>query len=520
MNETVINRIVSVPPARGHRITLHRRGSTQSVELTELYQQVGRVARFLADLGARRGHRIGVLAANCLEWVLLDLAGLRLGVVIAGLEHGKFDATPELLDRYRLRFLFTDQPSDTPGVRQLTEVARAAADLDSRDVPPPVTYRPEDTTTLKFTSGSTGEPKALAATVASIDGSIGAVQEMFSHRPGDNLFVFLPLSLLQQRYWIYSALRFGHDVTVTSYADSFVALRRARPTVVMGVPAFYELARRRIEAWSERAVPTPAPTGDQLRSEASRVFGGRIRYLWTGSAPADAAMLRFYDEVGLPLYEGYGLNETCIVAKNHPGAHRVGSVGRVVRGKEVLFDEDGVISVRSAHPVNVAYAHAAPGESERVFGEDGLVRTGDLGYLDGDGFLFIRGRGDDVLVLENGRKIDVRPIEEFLRGSPAIEECVLFCPNRAALVAVVSPGPGTGDEQAIAERLAEANAAFGKDFRIRRAVVARSPFSIENGLLTSQYKPRRGDILDAYRSEVEDDSGGVYPEPVRTSSEG
>src|SRR5581483_294707 len=102
------------------------------------------------------------------------------------------------------------------------------------------------------TSGSTGEPKGLAATAGSIDGSINAVQEMFEHTAADNLFVFLPLSLLQQRYWIYSALRFGHDVTVSTYEAAFPALRRAGATVVMGVPAFYETARRHIEARAPR----------------------------------------------------------------------------------------------------------------------------------------------------------------------------------------------------------------------------------------------------------------------------
>nr|WP_079039819.1 AMP-binding protein [Streptomyces prasinopilosus] len=470
---------------------------TRSLELTELYRQSVRVARYLAGLGVRRGDRIGVLAVNCLEWVLLDLAALRIGAVTAGLEPGRFAATTDLLDRYELTVLFTDEPSDVPGVRGLDQVTRAAADPDPVDAPDPVEYGRRDVTTLKFTSGSTGEPKVLAATVGSIDSSLRAVQTMFAHGPGDHLLVFLPLSLLQQRYWIYSALCFGHDVTLTTYADVFPALRRARPTVVMGVPAFFQLARRGIEARG-----------------ATAVFGDRVRYLWTGSAPADPATLRFYADVGLPLFEGYGLNETCIVAKNHPGAHREGSVGRVVPGKEVLIDADGFISVRSDHPVNVAYAYAAPGESERVFSDDGVVRTGDLGHVDEDGFLFIRGRGDDVLVLGNGRKIDVRPLEEFLRESPAVEECVLCCPNRAALVAVVSPPPGRPVvEQTIARLLAAANARFGEEVRIKRAVVADPPFSIDNGLLTSQYKPRRNRILGLYDAEIHDGSTGVHAAP-------
>jgi len=425
-------------------------------------------------------------------------------VVTAGFEPGKFPADPALLDRYELTLLFTDRPEAAqlfaaePRLRPIEEVTALAGDLDAA-VTEPVSYPPEAVTTLKFTSGSTGEPKGLAASVGSIDSSLRAVQEMFTHGPGDDIFVFLPLSLLQQRYWIYSALAYGHDVTVSTYEAAFVMMRRVRPTVVMGVPGFFETARRHIESQSGRPVP----------EAARRLFGDRIRYLWTGSAPASAAMLRFFTDNGLPIFEGYGLNETCIVSKNHPGASRAGSVGKVLPGKRVLIDADGVVSVASDHPVNVRYEYAAPGESERVFGTDGVVRTGDLGYLDEDGYLFIRGRADDVIVLDNGKKVIVRPIEEQFRTSPAIAQCVVYCPTQTHLVAVVSPA-GEPDVAAVTAHLARTNEVLAPDERIRRVVVVGEPFSIDNGLLTSQYKPRRAEIFNRYQAEIMASGEGVY----------
>jgi long-subunit acyl-CoA synthetase (AMP-forming) len=509
MTTEVVNRIVAGPPAPGHRIALLRMAAEESLDLTDLYARSATVARHLRGLGVAPGDRIGILAANSLAWVLLDLAALRLKAVTAGFEPGKFMADPALLERYRLRLLFTDQPAGTgsaevAGIRPIEEISRVA-DTPTPEAAtlPPVRYAPGDVTTLKFTSGSTGQPKALAATVGSIDSSLSAVQQMFAHGPGDDLFVFLPLSLLQQRYWIYSALCWGHDVTISTYEAAFVALRRARPTVVMAVPGFYETARKHIEAQARRS-------GEAVPVAARRVFGDRIRYLWTGSAPARPAMLRFFIDAGLPIYEGYGLNETCIVTKNHPGAHREGSVGRVLPGKEVLFDAGGVISVRSAHPVNTRYEYAAPGESERVFGPDGTVRTSDLGYLDEDGFLFVRGRADDVIVLDNGRKVLVRPIEEHMRASPAIEECIVFCPAQTDLVAVVSPAQEPPDVAAIAAHLARTNAAVEPDERISRVVVAQPRFGRENDTLTSQYKPKRNVILDLYRSEIQDSQRGIH----------
>lgn len=530
---SVINHIVANRPAAGHRISFFRLGGTDSLELTELYDSAGRLALALRELGTRRGDRIGILAANCLEWMVLDLAALRLGAVTVGFDPAKFAvADPALLDRYGLRLLFTDRAEGerAEGGREDGEradgeraadtriralggpggVGRMAAGQDAGRSPDPVVYTPQDVTSLKLTSGSTGEPKTLTASVGSIDSDLLAVQEMFAHGPGDDLFVFLPLSVLQQRYWTYSALRFGHSVTISTYEAAFPAMRQTRPTVVMGVPGFFEAAKKHIEA---RVGGPGSGDGSAERSAAERLFGDRVRYLWTGSAPAGAGTLRFFRRLGLPIFEGYGLNETCIVAKNHPGAHREGSVGRVLPGKRVLLDADGVIHVRSEYPVCRGYEQAPPGASEEVFAADGTVRTNDIGHLDEDGFLHIRGRADDAIVLGNGRKIAVRPLEERLRASPAVEECVVFCPDETHLVAVVSPAGGAAgpaEEEAITEQLARINVEFEAEERIDRVVVARGGFTVENGLLTSQLKPRRGRILAVYHSEINDTQGRPY----------
>jgi long-subunit acyl-CoA synthetase (AMP-forming) len=211
-------------------------------------------------------------------------------------------------------------------------------------------------------------------------------------------------------------------------------------------------------------------------------------------------MLRFFIDAGLPIFEGYGLNETCIVAKNSPGAHRLGSVGKVLPGKTVLLDDDGVISVRSDHPVSTGYLYGAPADSARVFAGDGLVRTGDLGYFDEDGFLYIQGRADDVIVLDNGRKVIVRPIEERLQASPAIEACVLFCPAQTSLVAVISPATEPADEAAILAHVAASNAVLAADEQIARVVIGR--FTVADGTLSEQFKPRRAQILQRFGAEI------------------
>jgi long-chain acyl-CoA synthetase len=498
----LIHRLVTDEPRPGHTVTFARLGRTQTVPLRELHAKAGRVAAHLASLGIRRGDRIGILAGNSLEWALLDLAALRLGAVTAGLEPEKFAGRSQLVDDYDLALLFTDR--ELPGgerVRGTAEITGVAEGGGTAAAPEPVRWRPGEVTTLKFTSGSTGPAKALGATVASIDSSLAGVQEIFEHGPGDDLFVFLPLSLLQQRYWLYSAMVFGHDVTISTYEAAFWVLPLVQPTVVMGVPGFYATARRQIEARSR----------DTTAAEAVRaVLGGRIRYLWTGSAPAAPDLLRFFTDAGVPIYEGYGLNETCIATKNHPGAHRPGSVGRPLRGKRVVIEDDGVVSIVSDHPVNTRYEYAAPGDSERMFHPGGRVRTGDLGHMDDDGFLWIHGRADDVIVLDNGRKIVVRPIEERLKEHPGIDEVVLFHTGAAGLVAVVSPAAdGRHDPDALRAHLAATNQTLADDEQVTRMVLAR-PFPDEPDLLTSQFKPRRPRIFEVYRRQITDPREGIH----------
>ncbi|MCY7364779.1 MAG: AMP-binding protein [Frankiaceae bacterium] len=478
-------------PAPGNRITVARLDGTTTLDLVELWSAAGRVAAGLVDMGVGRGDRVGIMAANGLEWVLLDLAAVRIGAVVAGLEPGKFDdpqIAAGLRARHRLALVFADRPVDLSGHHPMALVMELAG--GDATAPPAVARGPREPFAVKFTSGSTGVPKSMTASTGSVEASIAGVQELFGHGPGDDLFVFLPLSLLQQRYWVYSALAFGHDVTISTYEAAFVTMGRTRPTVVMGVPAFFEAARRQIE---RRGSTTDAVRG---------LLGDRIRYLWTGSAPAAPDMIEFFTAAGVEIFEGYGLNETCIATKNAPGASRPGSVGRALPGRRIVIGDDSVVQVHSDQPVATGYDDAPAGESERIFVADGMVRTGDLGHLDEDGYLYLQGRADDVIVLGNGRKVVVRPIEESLRSSPAIGHAVLFCPTDSRIVAVVSPADPGSDPAAIHEHVARCNATSAPDEQITRVVVAAEPFTVENDLLTSQHKPRRRQISATYHHEL------------------
>lgn len=478
-----------------HRIFFRRNHTVDSLTLAELDRRARCVAGRLQMLGVRPQDRVGVLARNCLEWVVVDLACLKLGAVVAGFEPGRFDGS-RLISDYGLRLLFTESDPETADVVNIGTVHDWVTDADE-DEPLHAGYDRADIGAIKFTSGSTGMPKGLEVTVGSVNDSLSAVQEMFGHGTDDNILVFLRLALLQQRYWVYSALVNGHDITIADLDDALSMAGEVMPTVVMGVPGFYEELRTSLAP----SLPTDADL-QVRRSAILQRLGGRIRYLWTGSAPASPAVLAFFNDCGVPLLEGYGLNETCIVAKNHPGTFRLGSVGKVLPNKTVRFDRDGVLIVGSRTPVNCRYTWCAPGTNERTFLPTGEVKTYDLGRIDEDGFLYIEGRVDDIVTLSNGRNVLVRLVEERLREHPDVAECVLYGTGQEYLSAIISPTSAEPDRASLAGFVAALNTDLLPEQRIRALVLVTEPFTIDSGLLSSQFKPRRADIHRRYAEDL------------------
>jgi long-chain acyl-CoA synthetase len=495
----IVNTIALTPCTdTRHRIHFAEGGRVASFTLVELDRRAARVACHLRDLGIRARDRVGVMSRNRIEFVLLDLAVLKLGAVTAGIEPSRYEPDQVVRD-YGLALLFTEGTPEEGAVLDIAVVRSWAEDtgVDPATLPAREGYDPADVFAIKQTSGSTGVPKGIETTAASVNQSMSAVQQMFDHRDGDNLMVFLPVRYLQQRYWIYSALVNGHDVTVADRVTVLEVARATAPTVVMGVPGFYEQLKARIEAAGAPA--DPAGRRDAIQKQ----LGGRIRYLWTGSAPAGRAMLDFFNDAGVPLYEGYGLNETCIVSKNHPGAFRVGSVGKVLPHKRIRFDQDGILIVGAEYPVNIRYTWSAPGASERTYLPTGEVKTFDIGHVDDDGFLYIDGRVDDIVTLSAALNILVPVVEERLRELPEVHECAVFGDGRPFLTAVVSPATPDVDHERLARGVAALNQSLRYEQRVYAVLLAPEQFSIDNGLLNGQYKLVRARIGERYADDLD-----------------
>jgi long-chain acyl-CoA synthetase len=272
-----------------------------------------------------------------------------------------------------------------------------------------------------------------------------------------------------------------------------------------------------------------------------RKLGGRLRYAISGSATLSHEVADFVDGIGIAVYEGYGLTETSpIVAFNRPGRRRIGSVGVPIEGVTIEIDRsrgtepaEGEIVV---HGPNVMKGyHARPDENARAFTPDGGLRTGDLGYVDDDGFLFITGRIKDQYKLENGKYVMPGPLEEQLALSPYIRNVVLFGANHPYNVALVAIDPDRVREWARDHRLAvddptrdpgvidliggeldRLSAHFRSYERPRACALTEMPFTVENGMLTPTLKVKRREVESRFGAVLEQlyDRPSPAPAPV------
>ena len=318
-------------------------------------------------------------------------------------------------------------------------------------------------------------------------------------------------------------------------------IAEAGPTAFIGVPRFYEKIAEKAEeaiaelpAWQrellrramaaraeglEQADVLAAPQGFRhpiltlsdhflLRALRRRIFGPRIRFLFTGSASTPLPVKRFFAGIGLPLTEAYAMTENIIpmsVSRNSLGDG--GSVGRPLPGNDIRIDESGEILVKGA---GVFSGYLGEDEGRQRFTEAGYFRTGDEGRLDAEGRLHLTGRKSDLIKTSTGRRIPPTPIETALRAAPLVQEAVIVGNGRKCLTAVLAL-----DEEAMKGRSSQellnqlsqlvrrTNDGRANYERIAGCVVLRKGFSIDEGHLTTNLKPRRGRIEDAVAQPLE-----------------
>jgi len=547
-----------------------------SISTREFGHAVVRTALDLRTRGVERGEAVGLMAPSSPQWVIADLAILLAGGVTvpifadispANLAFELRDANIRTIIAGGDLCLAALEPhrgglASVIDVRdRIGALGRPGTNGGEEDLAPSLLselcsqIREDDLATIIYTSGSTGLPKGVELThrsvVSQVEGS--RIRFDFAEGPTDAVLSALPLAHIFERMVTYYYISRG----ISIYFVDDVKLvgdymREVRPTYMEVVPRLLEKAHAKMRAQIEaergakgaiaraaflRAERKPAETArrgpagllaDLLVYRKLRdAMGGRFRAVISGGAPLSKEMGRFFANIGLPLYEGYGLTEASpVIACNCPGANRVGTVGKAFPGVEIRVAEDGEILARGP---NIMRAYHRDGSAtEGVIDSGGWLHTGDLGSLDTEGYLTITGRKKELFKTSTGEYVSPVPIEQALCRCRLVDMALVIAEDRKYLTCLLFP-----DFEEVALRMDEVGAhrqsvedfLMGGIFRmeieehirgvnrslnhweqIRRFRVVPGRISIDGGELTPSLKIRRHLVEEKFKDLIE----GMY----------
>jgi long-chain acyl-CoA synthetase len=340
---------------------------------------------------------------------------------------------------------------------------------------------PQELASIIYTSGTTGHPKGVMLTHSNFIHNVILCQETLKMNSSDKHLSFLPLChVFERTAGHYLMVHLGATIAYAENLDTVPQnITETRPTFLLGVPRFFEKVQTRVMeavhaanplrqglfAWARelgRRKRMGEKTGpmDRLLTPIAELLvyrkfkqrlGGRLRFCVSGGAALSKEIGEFFCDLGIMIYEGYGLTETSpVISVNREGRYRFGSVGIPLRAVELKITEEGEIATRSACVMKGYYQK--PAETAEVL-KDGWFYTGDLGRLDSDGFLIITGRKKEILVTSGGKKVAPRPIEELLEKDPYILRCVLYGEGKKCISALIVPKEGPLTEHAIREKI-------------------------------------------------------------------
>ena len=569
--------VVRTYPARKELLRIRARKGWRSLTVKEFERATRETAARLAHAGVTPGDRVALFVENRPEWHVLDFACHLIAAVPVPL----YSTLPANQVRYivkdsQSRLLFVsgadrartalEACSDLPGVRVVgvdPNLAPGLECLQDLELPPP-RRRPEppplsgdDLASLIYTSGTTGEPKGVMLTHRNFVSQVNTVRDLYPITERDICMSFLPLSHVFERTVDYVFFDRGSQINYVESIERVPSqLGEIRPTIMVSVPRLYERsyikiistvqkeggAKRRLFEWALRVgreVREAEWRGERASAFArgqfavarSRVFskvlarlGGRLRFSISGGAPLARQVAEFFDIVGLPILQGYGLTETSpVIAANRLEANRLGSVGQVFPGVEVRIAPDGEILSRGPHIMRGYWGQ--PAATAETIDPEGWLHTGDVGYLDADGFLYITDRKKDIIVTSGGKNVAPQPIEGRLGATPHIATAVLIGDKFPYLTALVVPNfenveahfaakgvtalskaemaghPET--EALIAAAVKHVNSDLATHERIRRFTILPRELSLEEGELTPTMKVRRRIVNERYADRIE-----------------
>jgi long-chain acyl-CoA synthetase len=475
----------------------------ESISSQELLRRVAGLANAFVELGVKSGDRVGLFAPNCPEWHTADFAISGSGGVTVPVY---FNESPDrmsyILNHCGAQVVFIAgakqlkkflEVRDSLKEVQQVVVAGAGPDLPAdflryetliaatgpADV---AAYRlraakvlPSQLASLIYTSGTTGEPKGVMLTHTNFCSNVTDSCHELNLRPNEDVAVsFLPLAHVYGRMLDYVYIFHGCPVAYVEVVENVAqALLEVHPTVLAAVPRFFEKIYARLMEQGSKSTGTKRKIfdfamhtahesaawrcGEKSAGLAVRLkwiladklvyskiragTGGQLHTILSGGAPLSKDLCEFFWAIGIPIYQGYGLTETSpVLTSNHP-QNRSGSSGRPIRNVQIRIADDGEILAKG--PCVMQGYFNSPEATREVLSDDGWFKTGDIGYLDKDNYLFITDRKKDLLKTAAGKFVAPQPIENTLKTSPYILNAMVVGDQRKFVVALIVPNPVT-----------------------------------------------------------------------------
>ena len=560
------------------RITMSRPlgDGWQSVTAREVDEEVRATAKGLIAAGIQLGDRVAIMARTRYEWTILDFAIWYAGAVVVPIYDtssaeqidwilndsstvGIIVETPALRELVQ-----TVQPAHTKHVWVMTEdvltvLRNAGAQVSDDEIERRrAALGPDTLATLIYTSGTTGKPKGVSLTHGNFLAECGNVVQGASDlflKPGGSTLLFLPVAHVFGRMVQIGAINSGLHLAHCSDPVGRLPIDLAsfKPTFVLAVPRIFEKiyngAEARAEAAGKGKIFRKAAETAVAYSEAmdkkrisplltlkhglfdklvySKIragMGGRVEAAISGGAPLGVRLGHFYRGAGVTILEGYGLTETTAGATlNLTGAHRVGSVGRPIPGTSIKIAEDGEVLIRGAIVMGGYWQNDAA--NAEVFDSEGWFKSGDLGRLDDEGFLYIVGRKKEIIVTAGGKNVAPAVLEDRLRAHPLVSQCLVVGDNQPFIAALVTidqdalkgwvtnhkkDGASMADLANDPDLIAviqtavdDANKAVSKAESIRKFTILATDFTIAGGHLTQKLSIKRHVVAKEFAKEID-----------------
>ena len=450
-----------------------------------LWEESGQVAAMLQRRGLTKGDQVILWGPNCPQWVLAFFGCMRAGIVLIPLDvRSAPDYVARVVSRTEpvLAFTsrFTPKQGVDLGVPELTfeELEEAIQGLPQ---PEDVDIGPHDLAEIMFTSGTTGDPKGVMLTHRNLLANIEGISQYIVCNPSSRLLSILPLShMYEQMGGLFIVLYHGASVTYPTSRQPTVlsrTMRERRITTLLLVPQGLELLMNGIERevrrqgkaalWAKLlriAEKTPFGLRRVLFRRVHKQFGGKLDFIVSGGAALDYDLGHKWELLGVKIIQGYGTTEASPVISNHTiKERRFDSTGRPLPNVEVKIGEDGEILVRGDN-ITPGYWRA-PEETAAVFDGDWYM-TGDLGFFDDEGFLHVKGRKKDMIVLPSGQNVFPDDIQAVLTKHPGVTDATVVGLTRGSAVEVHA-ALILEDADAAQEVVAWANGQLAEQQRVR-----------------------------------------------------